>query len=527
MRFMYESFFALTKRPFASVPAVDQYFPGTAVEAAHQTLIRCVDRAEGTGLVIGPSGSGKTLLCQLLAAKFEHAFQVVSLASGRLSNRRALLQAILFGLSQPFRGMDEGELRLVLVDFLTSAEKCPQGVLLLVDEAHTLPLKLLDEIRMLTNLVAGGRPCVRAVLAGSPILEERLASPKLESFSQRIVARCYLESFGRTETEQYLAAQIRGAGGSPERVLGHDVAQAVFQATDGVPRLINQVCDHALVLACTRGQSPVERGDIEAAWADLQQLPTPWNDSARTAKPTANVIEFGGLDDDEPSVSMPAADHDEDEEPVSIFRMSAEDEEPLEPAERVAKIQRALAELDDDFLPVETLGPEVALVFDTDVDESNPFDESFAEEEIVVDRYSQCDSARPLAIGFVHTAFATKPAVAVESPAAVAVSAPAPTTAKPAPVAAPMVARAEPTSIACQELVEAVEFSLGLADEEEPHAETVPLRAESPAGHPREEDELIVVEDGYDDVILEEIHPVAPVRRQEYRQLFARLRRSC
>ena len=141
------------------------------------------------------------------------------LSSGRLSTRRALLQAILFELGQPYRGMDEGELRLALVDYLTAGEDCPQGMVLLVDEAHTLPLRLLEEIRMITNLVRDGQPAVRLVLAGGCVLEERFASPKLESFSQRIVARCYLESFNRTETQQYIRAQIDAAGGGGEDAL--------------------------------------------------------------------------------------------------------------------------------------------------------------------------------------------------------------------------------------------------------------------------------------------------------------------
>ena len=159
--------------------------------------------AAGIGMVVGPSGTGKTLLCRMLAEHFKERFKVAMLCSGRLSTRRALLQAIHYELGQPYRGMDEGELRLALVDYLTLGEDCPTGMVLLVDEAHTLPYRLFEEIRMITNLVCNGQPRVRLVLAGGPLLEERLASPKLESFSQRLVARCYLEPLSRTETQKY------------------------------------------------------------------------------------------------------------------------------------------------------------------------------------------------------------------------------------------------------------------------------------------------------------------------------------
>ena len=74
---MYEAFFGLTKRPFASVPCADQYYPAGTVEAARQTLVRCIQRAEGPAMLVGPSGTGKTLLCQVLAERFKAQFEVV------------------------------------------------------------------------------------------------------------------------------------------------------------------------------------------------------------------------------------------------------------------------------------------------------------------------------------------------------------------------------------------------------------------------------------------------------------------
>ena len=135
-----------------------------------------------------------------------------------------------------------------------------RGMVLLVDEAHTLPLRLLEEIRLLTNLARNGQPLVRLVLAGGPVLEERFASPKLDSFSQRLSARCYLEAFNRTETQEYIQSQINSAGGRGEQVFPEATCQSVFQATGGVPRLINQVCDHALLLAYVAGRQADRAG---------------------------------------------------------------------------------------------------------------------------------------------------------------------------------------------------------------------------------------------------------------------------
>ncbi len=293
---MYETYFNLTERPFASVPRPDHYYPAGVIDAARNTLTRCVDRGEGVGLIVGPSGSGKSLLCQVLAESFQKRLQVALLASTHLDTRRSLLQAVLYELNRPYRGMDEGELRLSLVDYVTLNDDTAGGTLLLVDEAHHLPLRLLDEIRTLTNLTRAMQPAVRLVLAGSHVLEERFASPKLESFSQRIAARCYLEAFQGEETQAYIWARILVCGGRGGELFPPESCRTVHKATGGVPRLINQVCDHVLLLAYAAGIRRIEPAHVEEAWADLQQLPTPWN-APPTAAGMNNSIEFGRLDD--------------------------------------------------------------------------------------------------------------------------------------------------------------------------------------------------------------------------------------
>jgi type II secretory pathway predicted ATPase ExeA len=273
---MYEAFFQLKSRPFLAAPRVDRYFPGAAIETARRNLTRAVERAEGPGLLVGPAGTGKSLLCQVLAEQFKQDFQVVHFSSARLCTRRAMLQAILYELELPYREKEEGELRLALIDHLTGGATARPNLLFIVDEAHALPLRLLEEMRMITNLLRQGQPCVRLALAGSPALEERFASPKLESFNQRIAARCYLDSFDQHDTYQYVCAQMTASGRNAHDVFSDGALEAIYRATDGVPRLINQVCDHALLLAHAHQSQRVEAESVEEAWAELQQLPAPW-----------------------------------------------------------------------------------------------------------------------------------------------------------------------------------------------------------------------------------------------------------
>jgi type II secretory pathway predicted ATPase ExeA len=390
---MYESHFEFQTRPFVAAPRIEAYVPAALMEQARQTLIRCVERAEGPGLIVGPAGSGKSLLCQLLADYFRRQqFQVALLASARLSTRRALLQNILFELHLPYRGMEEGELRLSLIDHLEPRGSGLAGLLLLVDEAHTLPLRLLEEIRLICNFIRDGQPRVHLILAGSAELEERLASPKLESLQQRIAGRCYLQSFNCEETSHFIRQQVQRAGGD-ESLFTLDALKAVYSATDGVPRLVNQVCDHALVLSAVGGHTQIGADAIEEAWSDLQQLPAPWHQNSQRENAAAStVIEFGQLQDDEGVVFATTPD----------AAPAAESATESRAAVNLDRIDRGLGALDSaegiefgtlgdlyedaqEFEPIGDAGTQVELTFLTP---ANPFGDGFDEEEIVIDRYA-------------------------------------------------------------------------------------------------------------------------------------------
>jgi hypothetical protein len=356
----------------------------------------------------------------------------------------------------------------------------------MVDEAHTLPLGCLDELRTLTNVAVDGQPRIRLVLSGASLLEERLARPRLDSFSQRLAARCYLEAMTRTETEAYIDTQVAQVGGKGPAVFPPEACQAVYQATGGVPRLVNQVCDHALMLASAAGQTRVDAGRVQEAWTNLQQLPSPWNAETTKGRPTGQAIEFGALEDEpsgpgastaEPAASdVPSAFG----EPSLDTPLDAADPLPAmpsaaaptpEPAEKIDEIQEMLGEIEEDFRPAGTIGPEVEIVFD---DPGNPFSEQFLEEEVVIDRCA--------------AALAEQNALATEAALASGTG------------PQPSRRRIEP--------------------------ETLPLRRTANVADLAPEEPELVIDEEYDFAERPEMHPVTPVRRHEYRNLFARLRRA-
>ncbi|MFM7245501.1 MAG: ExeA family protein [Planctomycetaceae bacterium] len=260
-------------RPFMAAPRTQFYHPAAQIDAALKSVERCIRRGEGVALVVGPPGTGKSLLLAKVADDVRDDFDVALLSGASICTRRALWQAVLAAIGEPFRGIDEAELRISLVERIRGLAATGSGLVILVDEATTLPTRLVEELRLLTN-VPTPLPAVHLVLAGTVRLEEMLTAPRMESLAQRVAVRAYLEPLDHAETMAYLRTQTRAAGLSWDSLFAAGCDDAVFTATDGVPRLINQLCDQALVLVaeCDRQVTPA---DIATAWREIQRLPAP------------------------------------------------------------------------------------------------------------------------------------------------------------------------------------------------------------------------------------------------------------
>lgn len=302
---MTHTFFGLTAAPFSAAPNPQTYFAAGSSEQARAAIARCLLNAEGVAMLVGAPGLGKTTLLGVLAEQLVESCDLAVLSAGHLTTRRSLLQAILYELQLPCVERDEGDMRLALLDRLSLTDSAP--LVILCDEAHTLPQRLLEELRLLHNVVRDGVSKVRLLLVGNPSLDERLAHPKLETLQQRISTRCYLHAWNRAETREFVRSRIYQAGGVPEQIFANDALEAIYRATDGIPRLVTQIGSHALCLAAEQGRRTLDKSLIEAAWADLQQLPPPTSISSPAfAKNDSNVIEFGILDDsnDEPALEL-------------------------------------------------------------------------------------------------------------------------------------------------------------------------------------------------------------------------------
>ncbi len=398
---------ATSNRPFIAAPDASRYFPSAVAEEARQRISRAIARGEGPALLIGAAGTGKSLLLEVLAEQFGDLREIVPLAAAQICTRRALLQMVLFQLDLPYRGMDEGELRLSLLEHLQPGDKPPRQLLLLVDEADSLPVRLLEELRVLTNVAREGETLVSLVLAGSPILEERFADPQLTGFSQRLSTRCYLSAMGREETFQYVRAQVAATGMDPDALFARDGLEAIFGATDGVPRLVNQLGDQLMWMAHETGNTPMGGEVVQQAWSELQQLPAPWNTPPVAAPATESVVEFGELSAEGEFLE----ENSEDDLPASIpMNLQRQDEtEFVETFDATEQLLEQIEKLDStsdvsqEGVSQEETAPVAPAAYD-------PFQEAFGSEEVVLDQYLafECEllATAPRVINRLDTAFA-------------------------------------------------------------------------------------------------------------------------
>ncbi len=266
---MYETHFGLRRRPFRPTPDSAGYYPATGHERALQRLLRALADDEGLVLLTGAPGTGKTLLCHCLAERLGPTTTSAFLTHGRFGSRAGLLQAILYDLSLPHEGRGEQDARLALTDFLLQNYADGRRAVLLVDEAHHLGPDLLEELRLLGNLEAPQGKALQVVLAAQPSLLATLARPELACLSQRLAVRTAVEPMSVEESADYLAQQVRGAGGRPEDVFDGEALELLARGTHGVPRLLNQAAHEALTLACSAGVRPA---DAEAALEALALL---------------------------------------------------------------------------------------------------------------------------------------------------------------------------------------------------------------------------------------------------------------
>ena len=294
---MYEASFDLKRRPFGATPDATCFLSAGPIQAALDEIVVCVEQGQGIAVLTAPAGTGKTLLCERLRSELSGRFETIFLRHASFLTRRALLQTLLCELNQPYQQPSEQELRLALFPAIRDLQPRREALVLICDEAHQLTESLIEELRILADFAEFGKPLVRLVLVGQLSLEEKLTQPSLEAFNQRIRAHVNLPTFDHAGSLDYIDYRLTWAGGRTSETFTDAALNMIARASDGIPRCINQLADHTLLLGFVAEQRPVSEELVLEALNDLRQLPLHWNEPS-TSRTVSEHGETADLSDE-------------------------------------------------------------------------------------------------------------------------------------------------------------------------------------------------------------------------------------
>jgi general secretion pathway protein A len=283
---MYKKFFGLTKNPFEISPDPYFYYGSTKHNEALASIYYAIRARKGFVVVTGEVGTGKTLLVrQILQGVDRNSIAFAYVFNTRL-NDEEFLRYVVSDLNLP-PATSKSETLHQLNEYLIGRHRRGLITALVVDEAQNLSWEVLEEIRLLTNLETTEQKLLQIVLIGQPELDEKLESVNLRQLKQRIAFRCHLDPFTELETRDYIVRRLQRAGAATNAwsIFPESVISRVYHYSRGIPRLINTICENALIAAYARQSSVVTEDMIEEVAADFHLGVTPVPD------PTAGVAE--------------------------------------------------------------------------------------------------------------------------------------------------------------------------------------------------------------------------------------------
>jgi len=258
---IYLEHFGLNQRPFSLVPDPDFLFWSRAHRGAYAMLeYGMVNRAPIT-LITGEIGVGKTTLLHHFVANLSDDFSVGFIANAR-PGTTDLLRWVLPALSQEVpENASEVTLFHLFQEFLIAEYGEGRRVLLVIDEAQNLGREALEDLRMLTNINTGKDELLQLVLVGQPELRDTVRKPNMTQFAQRVAANYHIPAMDAATVLGYVAHRLGVAGGKPD-IFSRQAADLVQEATGGIPRLVNQLCDLAMTYAFSAGQRRIRRATV-------------------------------------------------------------------------------------------------------------------------------------------------------------------------------------------------------------------------------------------------------------------------
>ena len=270
---MYYEYFGLDRAPYRITPDTDLFYPGGDRGAILDALVYAIVNGNAITKVVGEVGSGKTMLCRMLEVKLPKRIEIVYLANPSLSPEH-IPHAIAFELGLE-EAADGSRLQVMkaLQDYLLEKHGENRQVVVFVEEAQSMPLETLEEIRLLSNLETRHHKLLQVVMFGQPELDERLSAPHVRQIKERITDSFELPPLAPKDIRKYLMFRLCLAGCKEPDIFHRGAVRLIARASGGLMRRINVLADKALLAAYTDNARVVKARHVRAAISDCEFAP--------------------------------------------------------------------------------------------------------------------------------------------------------------------------------------------------------------------------------------------------------------
>lgn len=256
---MYAQFFGLRELPFNNTPDPRFFYSTPDHEEAMALLIYAISERKEFALLTGDVGAGKTLVSRMVLRQFGPRIMHATI-NHAVRNGPELLEVVCSEFGLPVgQEFSQAQLTRSLHDFLLQQFAKNTPVVLVLDEAQNLPMDAFEQLRMIGNLESDNAKLLQTLIVGQPELRALIASPALRQLSQRIFRSFHLPSLNRVNTEKYILHRLTVAGASGATIFDSSAIDSIFAASDGLPRVINTLCDNAMLSAFSGGKRSIDR----------------------------------------------------------------------------------------------------------------------------------------------------------------------------------------------------------------------------------------------------------------------------
>ena len=269
---MYEAFYGFREKPFNALPDPDFLYLSKKHEMALTYLDYGLSSQSGFMVLTGEVGAGKTTLLNYLLRNLASDSSHVALIFQTNIQPLELLEAMLAEWGLPYEGKGRIQMYELLNNYLLECYRQQQPVVLILDEAQNLPFETLEEVRMISNLNDEKVPLVHIILSGQPDLKDKLNSPRLTQLRQRITVHYHLEPLDSNETTVYIQHRLKSAGSEDLNIFTPEAVQAIFENSNGIPRVVNLICDLALVYGFAEQKRKIGKDIVELVLQDRRKM---------------------------------------------------------------------------------------------------------------------------------------------------------------------------------------------------------------------------------------------------------------